>query len=54
MTFALIHIHKYSVSDLENMVPWEREVYINLLQQHIAEENEKIKLQNQQIKASRR
>jgi hypothetical protein len=33
--------HKYSLSELENMLPWEREIYVNLLVQHIKEENEK-------------
>ena len=31
--------HNYSLSDLEEMLPWEREVYLNLLIQHIEEEN---------------
>ena len=31
--------HKYSLSDLENMIPWERDVYLSLLRQHIEEEN---------------
>ena len=35
--------HKYSYSDLENMLPWEREVYMSLLIQWIKEENEKNK-----------
>jgi len=35
--------HKYSLQELENMVPWEREIYINLLVQYIKEENEKNK-----------
>jgi|TARA_B100001094_G_scaffold278552_1_gene288120 hypothetical protein len=35
--------HKYSLSELENMVPWEREIYVNLLVAHIKEENEKAK-----------
>jgi hypothetical protein len=33
--------HKYSLSELENMVPWEREIYVNLLVQHIKDENER-------------
>jgi hypothetical protein len=37
--FALIQHHKYSLTELENMIPWEREVYISLLQQYIEEEN---------------
>ena len=39
MNFALMHHHKYSLTQLENMIPWEREIYISLLQQHIEEEN---------------
>ena len=42
----MIQHHKYSLSDIENMVPWERDVYVDLLQQHIREENERIKEQN--------
>ena len=38
--------HKYSLSDIENMVPWERDIYVNLLHQHIKEENDKIREQN--------
>ena len=38
--------HKYSLTDLENMIPWEREVYLNLLQQYIEEEN--LKAQQEQ------
>jgi len=35
--------HKYSLSELEEMMPWEREIYVDLLLQHIREENEKIR-----------
>jgi hypothetical protein len=37
--FALIQHHKYSLTELENMIPWEREVYVSLLQNYIEEEN---------------
>jgi hypothetical protein len=36
--------HKYSLTELENMMPWEREVYITLLSQYVEEQN----LKNQQ------
>jgi len=29
------------LTELENMIPWEREIYVSLLVQHIKEENEK-------------
>jgi len=35
--------HKYSLSELNEMMPWEREIYVSLLVQHIKEENEKAK-----------
>tara|TARA_A100001388_G_C28752234_1_gene492836 strand:+ start:1550 stop:1687 length:138 start_codon:yes stop_codon:yes gene_type:complete len=33
--------HKYSLSELEAMVPWEREIYINLLLDFLKEEKER-------------
>ena len=35
--------HNYSLSDLENMIPWEREIYVDMLVTYIKEENEKQK-----------
>jgi hypothetical protein len=34
--------HNYSLTELDDMVPWEREIYIALLQEHIKKENEKM------------
>ena len=45
VNFALMQHHKYSLTELENMIPWEREVYLTLLQQYIEEENLKAKQQ---------
>ena len=39
--FALMQHHKYSLTELENMTPWEREIYVDLLVNHIKEEKEK-------------
>ena len=39
--------HKYSLTELENMLVWERDIYVTLLIQYIAEENEKIKQKQQ-------
>mgnify|MGYP004077370099 FL=1 len=33
--------HKYSLTELNSMLPWEREIYVNLLITHIKEENQK-------------
>ena len=34
--------HNYSLTELENMIPWEREIYIGLLMQYLKEEEERI------------
>ena len=39
VNFALMQHHKYSLTDIENMMPWEKEVYVTLLTQYIEEEN---------------
>ena len=41
--FAMMQHHKYSLTELENMMTWEREIYVNLLAKWIKEENERIK-----------
>ena len=46
LNFALMQHHKYSLTELENMMPWEREIYVSLLQQYVEEEN--LKAQQQQ------
>ena len=37
--------HKYSLHDIEHMIPWEREIYLGLIMKHVEEENERIKQQ---------
>ena len=39
INLALIQHHKYSLTEIENMIPWEREIYLSMLQQYIEEEN---------------
>jgi hypothetical protein len=39
--------HKYSLTELDNMLPWERNIYIDLLVKYLEEEKERIKLQRQ-------
>ena len=39
--------HKYTLADLENMLPWEREIYVDMLVTYIKEENEKRKEEQQ-------
>tara|TARA_R100000278_G_scaffold29424_2_gene26830 strand:+ start:279 stop:467 length:189 start_codon:yes stop_codon:yes gene_type:complete len=39
LNFALMQHHKYSLTEIENMIPWERDIYLGLLNQYIEEEN---------------
>ena len=43
VNFNMMQHHKYSLTELDNMIPWEREIYVNLLVKHVAEQNEKSK-----------
>ena len=43
LNFALMQYHKYSLTELENMMPWERDIYVGLLQAHLEEEELKEK-----------
>ena len=45
--FALMQHHKYSLTELDNMMPWERQVYIDMLVQFLEEEKERLKAQQQ-------
>jgi hypothetical protein len=40
--------HKYSLTELDNMVPWEKQIYVKMLMEYINEQNEKLKLVQQQ------
>ena len=33
--------HKYSLTELENMIPWEREIYVDMLVEHLKEEKKR-------------
>ena len=38
--------HNYALSDIESMMPWERDIYVQMLIQHIKDENKKIEERN--------
>ena len=45
----MIQHHNWSLTELDNMMPWEREIYVSLLSDWIKEENERIKKENRKI-----
>ena len=42
LNFAMMHHHKYSLTEIENMFPWERKIYVALLKQSVEEENQRM------------
>ena len=46
LNFAMMQYHKYSLTEIENMMPWERDVYVGLLQSHLEEERLKEQQRN--------
>jgi len=42
--------HKYNITEIENMIPWEREIYVAMLAQWIKEENERLEKERQRMK----
>lgn len=40
--FTMVHQYKYTLSELENMMPWERDLYINMLNVWVKEEEDRI------------
>lgn len=48
--FALMQHHGYSLTELENMIPWERSTYVSLVAQHVKEENDRLRERQMQRK----
>ena len=42
--------HKYNITEIENMIPWERDIYVNLLINYIKEENYRRKREQEKMK----
>lgn len=43
--FTLTHQYKYTLTELENMIPWERDMYIAMVNNWVKEETEKLNQQ---------
>lgn len=41
--FAMMHHYKYSLEDIENMMPWERYAYLDLIKDFIKQEEQAAK-----------
>jgi hypothetical protein len=40
MIFSMAQHHKYSITELENMIPYERDLYFGMLLDYIQKQNE--------------
>ena len=49
LNFSLMQYHKYSLTEIENWIPWERDIYVGMLQNNL--ESEKLKQQQQSANA---
>jgi hypothetical protein len=47
INFALMQHHGYTLHDLEQMLPWERDIYVLMLSRYVKEENEKLRDEQQ-------
>ena len=45
-TYSLMHNHHWSLTEIENMMPWERDIYLIKLAEWVKEENRKTEEQN--------
>ncbi len=43
VNFGLMQYHNYTLTDIENMMPWERDLYVTLVADHVQKENDKLK-----------
>jgi hypothetical protein len=42
MNFAMMQYHKYSLAEIENLMPFEKEIYVEMLIQHLEEEKQRL------------
>ena len=42
MVFALVQHHKYSITEVEDLMPYERDLYVDMLLMHLEKEKEEM------------
>jgi len=45
--FSLVQHHKYSLDEIENLIPFERDLYVTMLANYIKDQEEKIRARQQ-------
>ena len=46
----MIQHHRWSLTELDNMIPYERQIYVMLVQEWVKEENDRVAEQNRKMK----
>jgi hypothetical protein len=46
MNFALMQYHKYSLTEIENLIPFEKEIYVAMLVKYLEEEKQRLESKN--------
>lgn len=46
LNFSLMQHHNYAMSDIENWIPFERDIYVNMLLKYLKEEKERLARNN--------
>ena len=41
-SFALVQHHKYSIQELEDLIPFERDIYVDMLMSFLEKEKEQL------------
>jgi len=53
LNFQLMQHHNYSLTEIESMIPWEKEIYVTQLTNWLKEENQKLQRRNQEAEAKK-
>ena len=48
--FSLMNHHKWNLSEVEDLIPWEKQVYVDLLEDWIKQKEQEAKDQEQAMK----
>lgn len=43
LNFLIVGEHPFTLTELDNMIPWEREIYVALIDNKIKKETEQLK-----------
>jgi len=54
VNFSMVQNHNWDIEAIENMIPWEKEVYLIMLNEWVQNENDRIEKENNQMRSASR